>query len=665
MLNADALSQLRQLKTDIKDNKVVFPGTVKATNGRFGFVALDEGRDVFLPPEEMQKVLPGDRVNVTEQEGDKGKVQGMVDELLDSNLDTFVGRYLIKGKGHFVVPETPGINRWIFIPPRERMNAEQDDFIYCRILKHPIKDGKGQATILKVLGKPGDTGIERALTMATFDLPDAWPDAVRAQAEALGEADIDARCGDREDRTALPYVTIDSPGTQDMDDALLAEPNATGWKLSIAIADPTAVIEPGSPAESEAFSRATAIYFPGEPLPMLPDSLSTRLCSLMPEVRRLALVCDLQVNNDGSLGEYSFHQAVIQSQGKLSYELVSNLIEGREDDDIKALPDAVSNSLDQLHQAATALRKWRTEHALLSGDRPEFRLRLDENKRVRLIEPSVQNEAHRLVEECMVAANRCAADFLSQQSKGLFIQHPGLRADRADNVRALLEAHAPDLATVDVTSADGFRELMKRTENLDAEVPVKAILSRQLARAELEFDAAPHQGMGLAAYTTFTSPLRKFSDFHVHRLIKSLLWQETPAELSPEQLAELQTTQIRARQAANSLENWLKSDFAKSLGTEPMTGVISRTVPAGFFVRLDANGLEGFVSCRTLEGKYGFDPITLRLIHNKNGRIFQLEQPVTVTFSDVDEERKQINFKLVSAEEIATGKDTGGTTDGA
>ncbi|MBS8239857.1 VacB/RNase II family 3'-5' exoribonuclease [Marinobacter lipolyticus] len=665
MLNADALSQLRQLKTDIKENKVVFPGTVKATNGRFGFVALDEGRDVFLPPEEMQKVLPGDRVNVTEQEGDKGKIQGVVDELLDSSLNTFVGRYLIKGKGHFVVPETPGINRWIFIPPKERMNAEQDDFIYCRIHRHPIKDGKGQAKILKVLGKPGDTGIERALTLATFDLPDTWPEAVQQQADALSEADIEAHSDGREDRTALPYVTIDSPGTQDMDDALLAEPNATGWKLSIAIADPTAVIEPGSAAENEAFRRATAIYFPGEPLPMLPDTLSTRLCSLMPEVKRLALVCDLQVNNDGSLGAYSFHQAVIQSKGKLSYELVSNLIEGREDDDIKALPDAVANSLDQLHQTATALRKWRGEHALLSADRPEFRLRLDENKRVRLIEPSVQNEAHRLVEECMVAANRCAADFLSQQAKGLFIQHPGLRADRADNIRALLDGYAPDLSGVDATSAEGFRELMKHTDNLSAEVPVKAILSRQLARAELAFDAAPHQGMGLPAYTTFTSPLRKFSDFHVHRLIKAVLWQDAPAELSGEQLAELQTTQIRARQAANSLENWLKSDFAKTLGTEPMTGVISRTVPAGFFVRLDANGLEGFVSCRTLEGKYGFDPVTLRLIHNKNGRIFQLEQPVTVTFADVDEERRQINFKLVSAEEVAATKGTDSEKAGA
>jgi ribonuclease R len=647
MFNADALNQLRQLKTDIEESKVVYPGTVKATNGRFGFVALDEGRDVFLPPEEMQKVLPGDRVNVTEQEGDKGKTQGVVDELLESELDTFVGRYIIRGKGHFVAPETPGINRWIFIPPKERQNAEPDDFIYCKVHRHPIKDGKGQARILKVIGKAGDTGIERALTLATFDLPDTWPGTVQAQAEALDESAINAHRADREDRTGQPYVTIDSPGTQDMDDALLAEPNPTGWKLSIAIADPTALIEPGSPTEQEAFRRATAIYFPGEPLPMLPDGLSTRLCSLMPQAERLALVCDLQVNNDGSLGDYSFHQAVIKSQGKLSYELVSHLIEGRIDDEIRALPDTVTNSLDQLHQAATALRKWRSEHALLSGDRPEFRLRLDENRRIRQIEPAVQNEAHRLVEECMVAANRCAADFLSQHSGGLFIQHPGLRGDRIDNIRALLQTFAPALSELDVTSAEGFRALMKQAQGLAAEVPVKTIISRQLARAELSANPAPHQGMGLAAYTTFTSPLRKYTDFHVHRLIKSALWGEQPATLDAAQLEALQRAQLHARQAANSLENWLKSDFARTLGDGELSGLISRTTPAGFFVRLDSNGLEGFVSCKTLDGKFSFDPVTLRLVHNKNGRIFQLEQPVTVTFTGVDEERKQIVFDLV------------------
>ncbi|MFO7995416.1 MAG: RNB domain-containing ribonuclease, partial [Marinobacter sp.] len=185
------------------------------------------------------------------------------------------------------------------------------------------------------------------------------------------------------------------------------------------------------------------------------------------------------------------------------------------------------------------------------------------------------------------------------------------------------------------------------------------------ARAELSFTPAPHQGMGLAAYTTFTSPLRKFSDFHVHRLIKSILWQEPLSELSEEQLAELQLTQFRARQAANSLESWLKSDFARNLGEEPMTGVISRTTPSGLFVRLDANGLEGFVSCKTLEGKFSFDPVTLRLVHNKNGRIFQLEQPVSVTYAGVDDERKQILFNLVEtpAEDAATGTGADSTDD--
>lgn len=659
MLNADALSQLRQLKSDIKDNKVVFPGTVKATNGRFGFVALDEGRDVFLPPEEMQKVLPGDRVNVTEHEVEKGKTQGEVEEVLETHLTTFVGRYLVRGKGHFVAPDTPGINRWIFIPPKERKGAQPDDYIYCQIHRHPFKDGKGQARVLRIIGKAGEPGIERSFTLASFDLADTWPEPVLQQANKLSEESLASEFDGRDDRTDQPYVTIDSPGTQDMDDALMATPNATGWTLSIAIADPTAVIQPGSPAEEEAFNRATAIYFPGEPLPMLPDAISTRLCSLMPDVKRLALVCDLQVNNDGSLGDYQFHRAVIQSRGKLSYDLVAHLIEGREDDEIKALPDTVANSLDQLHQAATALRKWRDEHALLSADRPEFRLRLDENKRIRVIEPSVQNEAHRLVEECMVAANRCAADFLQQRGEGLFIQHSGLRDDRAENIRKLLEDHAPHLADVDAGSAQGFKTLMKQSGELEAEVPVKSILSRQLARAELGFEAAPHQGMGLPAYTTFTSPLRKFSDFYVHRLIKAALWETPIKPLNPQQLEALQASQIRARQAANALEAWLKSDYAKSLTEEAMAGTISRTMPSGFFVRLDSNGLEGFVNCKDLDGKYSFDPVTLRLIHNKNGRIFQLDQRVEVCFSGVDDERRQINFKLMNAESIPATGDNG------
>lgn len=211
----------------------------------------------------------------------------------------------------------------------------------------------------------------------------------------------------------------------------------------------------------------------------------------------------------------------------------------------------------------------------------------------------------------------------------------------------MIEGHASHLVDLDPSTADGFRELMKQTSELEADVPVKTILSRQLSRAELAFTAAPHQGMGLKAYTTFTSPLRKYTDLYVHRVIKAALWDTPMNALDSDKLLALQSTQIKARQAANSLETWLRSDFAKTLGEEPMDGVISRTIPAGFFVRLDINGLEGFVSCKTLNGKYSFDPVTLRLTHNKNGRMFQLEQAVKVSFAGVEEERRQINFKLV------------------
>ncbi|ROU00895.1 VacB/RNase II family 3'-5' exoribonuclease [Marinobacter sp. R17] len=654
MLNADALSQLRQLKTDIEANKVVHPGTVKATNGRFGFVALDDGRDLYLPQEQMQRVLPGDRVEVTEHEGEKGKTYGQIDKLLESPLKTFVGRYKVRGKGHFVAPETPGLNHWLFIPPKQRAGAEPGDFIYCEVAKHPVKDGKGQAGILRVLGKPDRSGIERAVTLAQYDLNEDWPQDAADELEQLNEDRVAQLAEGRDDRTGDPFVTIDSPSTQDMDDALCAIPNATGWTLSVAIADPTALLQVNGPVEREARRRATAIYFPGEPRPMLHDTLSTQLCSLVPDVLRLAVVCDIQVNNDGSLGEFSLKEAVIRSHGKLSYDLVDGVIAGRSDEEIQALPDAVSANIDQLAQAANALRRWREEHALLSQDRPEFRLRLDENRHIRTIEPSQQNEAHRLVEECMVAANRCAASALEANSpNGLFITHPGLRDDRLDNIRELLKRYAPELTELDITSAEGFRELMRATEKLEAEVPVKSILMRQLARAELSATPAPHQGMGLPAYTTFTSPLRKYSDFQVHRLLRAALWNGKKADMNAEAMAALQDAQFNARRAANALEQWLKSLYAPQLGKQTHTGVISRTTSAGFFVRLDSNGIEGFVTTRDMTGKYSFDPVTLRLTGPEE-RIFQLDQPVTVTFAGVDADKRQVQLKLAETGDSET-----------
>ncbi|MCH8498397.1 MAG: VacB/RNase II family 3'-5' exoribonuclease [Marinobacter sp.] len=649
MLNADALHQLRQLKTEIKAAKVVLPGTVKATQGRFGFVALDDGRELYLPQEQMQRVLPGDRIQIVEQTDANGKTFAEVDALESSSLTTFVGRYLIKGKGHFVAPDTVGINRWIFIPPKAREGADDGDFIYCRILRHPFKDGKGQAEVIRILGKPEQPGIERAMTLAQFDLDDRWPEAVTAELAVLDESYIEQAAAGREDLTEQPYVTIDNASTQDMDDALLARAVDDGWLLSVAIADPTALIPQDGATERHARQRATSIYFPGEPMPMLPEQVSTRLCSLMPDARRLAVVCDIQVNSDGSLGNASLRQAVIRSHAKLSYDLVASRLAGQSNDEYEALPEAVRDNLTQLQAVTRQLRQWRQEHALLSPERAEYRLRLDENKRIRSIEPSEQNDAHRLVEDCMVAANRSVANLLANhqaQVKGLYIQHPGIREGRQDNIAALLKAHAPDLAGNAIASLEGFRTLMQQAGSVTADVPVKAIISRQLARSEPAAEPAPHQGMGLERYTTFTSPLRKYHDFHVHRLVKHLLWGEPLALKSDALVDDLQQRQLLARQAANSLEQWLRCDYAVTLDkTSVRPGVISRTTSAGFFVQLLESGLEGFVSSKSLGEKYSFDPVTLQL--KSKTATYQLEQPVAVRLEGVDQERRQINFNLV------------------
>ena len=269
----------------------------------------------------------------------------------------------------------------------------------------------------------------------------------------------------------------------------------------------------------------------------------------------------------------------------------------------------------------------------------------------------MQNEAHRLVEECMVAANRCAADFLNQQGQGLFIQHPGLRDDRSDNNRKLLEGYAPHLAEHDASTAEGFKALMKHTEQLEAEVPVKSILSRQLARAELGFEAAPHQG-GLAAYTTFTSPLRKFSDFYAPvdqgRALGSFYQgPEQPAAGSP---AEYPVPRSPGRQYP---ETWLKADYARPCRKTLWRAPSAAPCPPVSLCDWIATAWKALSAAR-LDGKFSFDPVTLRLVHNKNGRIFQLEQRVTVSFTGVDDERRQINFKLLSAEEIPTGTDKEG-----
>lgn len=647
MLNADALNQLSQLRSDIEAEKEVFTGTVKRVTGRFGFVALDDGRDVYLPKEEAQRVLLGDRVQISIIEGDQGKPSGQLEQLDSQSLDTFIGQYTVRGKGHFIAPDINGLSRWLFVPPKQRNNASDGDYVHARLTQHPFRNGNAQAEILEVIGNAGESGIERSYAMAKYALREQFPQGVQAEVAALSEDTINEAGSDRLDLTERPFVTIDAPSTQDMDDAVHGEALESGWRLSVAIADPAALVPEDGATEQEARHRASSAYFPGQPRAMLPPAVSQDLGSLVAGRSRLAMVCEVTIHEDGSLGEYQLRPSLIRSHGKLSYDGVAALFDGHLDDELRELDDATLNSLQQVKAATDALRQWRTAHALVNDDRPDYRLRLDESRRIRSIEKRYQSGAHRLVEECMIAANRCAADFLKRhEGDGLFITHGGVREEKASNIRQLLERHCPELLDIDPSTPEGFARLIREASSLETDIPVKAIVMRQLERAEMATEAAPHQGMGLSLYTTMTSPLRKYSDFFVHRLIRHHLGLSPRPKWDSEVLTALQESQWQLRQAVNEMEQSLKLKFAPSLGQEPLEGEIVQVTPSGFQVRLSETGLVGFVSTRDLNGKYSFDPIT----HTLTGKHqFRLEQTVQVRFREVDEERRQIRFDLVSA----------------
>lgn len=631
MLNSNALSQLKQLKQEIEDQKEYAEGVVKGTQKKFGFVVLEDGREIYLPPEEMDKVFPDDRIRVQIFTDTKKKSRAQIEKLLSSPLQTFCGRYVIKGKGHFVAPDLPRLSRWIFIPPKARKGANDGDYIQCKINRHPYPEAKPQANILAIIGSPGQVGIEAEYMIKKFELEREWPqDWQQSLQEEATEPD------QRLDLTGLDFVTIDASSTLDMDDALYAEPLAEGWQLTVAIADPTALITAGSALELEARRRGTSTYFPGRVVSMLPEELANQRCSLLAGEERPVLACQMTIAADGEISDYSISAARIRSRTRLSYQQVAQFIDGSDADiDCEA-------TVTQVAAAAVALRQHRDAHHIIVKDRPEFSLVLNDQGKIEHIEPQQKNSAHRLVEECMVAANRCAADMLGQQ--GVFNCHRGFRPERLRDAAKLAEEQL-GLRDLDFSTPQDYQKLMKAAaSHKDSELPVQSVLSRLLERGRLSAELAPHFGMGLGGYTSFTSPIRRFSDFIVHRLIKALLTQQKPELPSQKQLDELQLSLDKSRQARQQMEQWLKCQYLQSQQGSKAPGTISQINSRGFTVRLDDNGIEGFVETRSLGKKFSFDPMRLKL--NSEDLSLQLDLPVTILIKEVDCDQRSIQFAL-------------------
>ena len=667
MLNNSALQQLAQLKTNLVANKDIAQGIVRSTTKRFGFVCLDDGREAFLDPEQMLRVLPDDRVEVEIVTNSKDQLEAKLEKLLSSSFTEFVGRYVSKGNNFFVEPDVFNFNRWLFVPPQDRKGLNVEELVRCTVSRHPFSDGKAQVKIIARLGKTDEPGIENRYTVAKYQLPNEWPAPAQSQASSINWSPLVFDNGEL-DLTHLPFVTIDSENTRDMDDAIFIATNDNGWELITAIADPSKQINFDSALEKAARERASTMYLLGQSITMLPSELSHDTYSLIPEKKRPTLICRMQIANNGEITHYEFAEAQIRSQQKLSYQAVADDLTG-----VKTLKDAGFNVSDEIKAMLITLQnfaqrraEYRLQNALVMDEKPDYFFILNDQKKIDHVDKRDRNVAHRMIEEAMLATNICAGEFFVRNpGYGIFSTHIGFRPERLNDAISLITEDRPDLIAAgltanDLTQLDKFQALFKELRiNSKIDSPaynpknaqLLSLLQRMLQAGSLSFEPIPHFGLGFNAYAMITSPIRRYNDFYNHLAIKRILRDEPPQEVDPAFLSsQLQEQLNQGRQACRYLELWLQCQFMTQQIDTLHTATIGLINSNGIGVRLDDLGIEGYAMLAPRDGEIKAQFDSRRLSLTIEGKTYRLDEKVNVLVKEVDVVKRKIALEVVNQE---------------
>lgn len=651
MLNKDALSQLSQLKSDIRSSKDIAEGTVRGSNGKFGFASLDDGREAFITPNDMNRLFPGDKVRINVIEGKTGKPQAELEKLIDSPLKEFVGHYVVRGQGHFVQPDLPQFSRWLFIPPSQRKGLKPGDFIRCRISQHPFfKDGKAQVKVLERLGDENLSGIEGIYMASKHNLPGELSKAAQEQAEQLAQAELPKHSN----KSSLPFVTIDSESTLDMDDAIAVSRDGEGFCLSVAIADPSIEVEPSSALGLEAMSRSQTVYLPGQSRHMLPASLSQNRYSLLEGEERPALVCHINIDSDGSVSRYQFELNNITSQKKLSYNAVSewlNSDEPNSDDGLK-LDAELADSLKALQELAQIRQRYRQQHALVMEDKADYDIELNEQGKISAIHKRDKNIAQLMIEEAMLACNICAAQFFTEHDiTALYAHHAGIKDDKLKTLHEVLQEDHPELAKLKLDSLEGYRELMQNLAKSDPQLLLTC--KRLLQASQLHIGKAPHLGLGLEAYATITSPIRRYQDYYNHLLLKGAIEgtneNHIPVKaIDDEQLKQIQDQLQAGRQAVRQMEQWLFVQYMQDKKGSMHQATVALVNGQGIGLRFDDTGIEGFAMLQNKQSPWELDHRRLKLV--RGDTVYQLGQSIKVKVDSIDKALRRIAVSIVEDE---------------
>ena len=654
-------------------------GTVQGHRDGHGFALRDDGQpDIYLAPQEMRSVLHRDRVRVRVVRFDrKGRPEGRVLEILERKPRPIIGRLLHEAGAWIVAPEDKRYGQDILIPKNATASATAGQVVAVELTEPPSLYSQPVGRVTEVLGEIDDPGMEIEIAVRKYEVPHRFSPQTLAQAAKLPDQ---LRAADRKHRidlTDVPLVTIDGEDARDFDDAVYCEPakvgRSKGWRLVVAIADVSHYVKPDEPLDEDAYERATSVYFPRRVIPMLPEKLSNGLCSLNPEEDRLAMVCDMLVTAAGDIHAYQFYPAVICSHARLTYTEVAAVLGNTRGPEAARRSDLVPHLL-HLHEVYRALLKQRAGRGAVDFETTETQIVCAENGRIEKIVPRVRTEAHRLIEESMLAANVCAADFIEgAKHPALYRVHEGPTPEKKVALQNYLRALGLGFTIGDDPVPGELQAIAQATKDRPDAAQIHAMLLRSMQQAIYTATNSGHFGLAYEAYTHFTSPIRRYPDLLVHRVIKALLarkryhlatgaTEEAPVrrggKASKASTAEAEhweaagvhcsANERRADEASRDVEAWLKCRYMREHLGEEYAGTVSAVTSFGLFVQLDSLYVEGLVHITELGGEYyRFDEVRQELRGERTGVRYTVGVRVRVQVSRVDLDGRKIDFRLV------------------